>query len=132
MGGSAGRMRSFAEVIAKEINHPVQTAEQLDIHRTDRYAFYKIGPVLSVSVSYLNFNSNFYRYCKSMGKTSFCLGVVYLHCSVCLSFTPEGGCFFSCFLSVLLSVVVILFVLSVSHFIHTAGECEMPALVWEF
>jgi uridine phosphorylase len=49
MGGSAGRMRSFAEVIAKEINHPVQTAEQLDIHRTDRYAFYKIGPVLSVS-----------------------------------------------------------------------------------
>ncbi|CAI8040744.1 Uridine phosphorylase 2 [Geodia barretti] len=49
MGGSSGRMRSFAEVIAREINHPVQTAEQLDIHRTDRYAFYKIGPVLSVS-----------------------------------------------------------------------------------
>ena len=69
MGGSSGRMRSFAEVIAREINHPVQTAEQLDIHRTDRYALYKIGPVLSVSVS---------------------------------------------------------------HFIHTAGECETSALVWEF
>lgn len=49
MGGSSGRMASFAEVIAKEMNHPVQTADQLSIARTDRFALYKIGPVLSVS-----------------------------------------------------------------------------------
>ena len=51
MGGSPGRMGSFAEVVAKEINHPVNTKEELSISRTDRFAFFKIGSVLSVSVS---------------------------------------------------------------------------------
>ena len=52
MGGSPGRMESFAEVIAKEIKHPVNSKEELCISRTDRFAFYKIGPVLSISVSW--------------------------------------------------------------------------------
>ena len=51
MGGSSGRMKSFAEFIAKETNHPIQTADQLDISRTDRFYLYKIGPILSVNVS---------------------------------------------------------------------------------
>ena len=50
-GGSADRVGNFAELIAKEINHPVITKEELDISKGDRFAFYKIGPVLSVSVS---------------------------------------------------------------------------------
>ena len=50
-GGSASRMGSFAELIAKEINHPETSKDKLNISRTDRFAFYKIGPVLSVSVS---------------------------------------------------------------------------------
>lgn len=49
MGGSSDRMKSFAEFIAKETNHPIQTADQLDISRTDRFFLYKIGPILSVN-----------------------------------------------------------------------------------
>ena len=52
MGGSPGRMGSFAEVVAKEIKHPVNSKEELCISRTDRFSFYKIGPVLSISVSW--------------------------------------------------------------------------------
>ncbi len=44
-------MKSFAELIAKEINHAHDTVEDLKIQKTDRFAFYKIGPVLSISVS---------------------------------------------------------------------------------
>lgn len=51
-GGSVNRMASFAELIAKEIGHPCVTKEELDIAKTDRFAFYKIGPVLSISVSF--------------------------------------------------------------------------------
>ena len=53
MGGSGKRMGSFAELVAKEIGHHDIEKHQLDISKTDRYSFYKIGPVLSVSVSYL-------------------------------------------------------------------------------
>ena len=53
MGGSGKRMGSFAELVAKEIGHHDIEKHQLDISRTDRYSFYKIGPVLSVNVSYL-------------------------------------------------------------------------------
>lgn len=42
------RMADFAELTAKEIDCPCE-----DIHRTDRFAFLKIGPVLSISVSEL-------------------------------------------------------------------------------
>ena len=44
-------MSSFAELIAKELGHPQVTKEELSITQTDRFAFYKIGPVLSISVS---------------------------------------------------------------------------------
>ena len=50
-GGSASRMGSFAELIAKEIGHTHTSKKELDISKTDRFAFYKIGPVLSISVS---------------------------------------------------------------------------------
>ena len=45
------RMAAFAELVAKEINHPQVTKEELSIAKSDRFAFYKIGPVLSISVS---------------------------------------------------------------------------------
>ena len=44
-------MGSFAEILAKEIGHEVTEKEKLDRSKTDRYALYKIGPVLSISVS---------------------------------------------------------------------------------
>ena len=47
-------MSSFAELIAKEIGHPQVTKEELSITKTDRFAFFKIGPVLSISVSHDN------------------------------------------------------------------------------
>ena len=50
-GGSMNRMGVFAELLAKEIGHPQVTKEELSISKTDRFAFYKIGSVLSVSVS---------------------------------------------------------------------------------
>ena len=51
MGGSAKRMASFAELIAKAIGHHTSDVKQLDMAKTDRFCFYKIGPVLSVNVS---------------------------------------------------------------------------------
>ena len=50
MGGAPKRMGSFAEMIAKEIGHEVTDKDQLNQSKTDRFAFYKIGPVLSISV----------------------------------------------------------------------------------
>ena len=46
-------MGGFAEFIAKELGHPHVKREELSISKEgmDRFAFYKIGPVLSVSVS---------------------------------------------------------------------------------
>ena len=61
MGGSSGRMKSFAEFIAKETNHPIQTADQLDISRTDRFFLYKIGPILSVNVSEMTISMKLYK-----------------------------------------------------------------------
>ena len=45
-------MGVFAEFLAKELGHP-QKKEELSISKEgmDRFAIYKIGPVLSVSVS---------------------------------------------------------------------------------
>lgn len=51
MGGSSGRMGVFAEMVAKAIGHHKTELKELDLSRTDRFSFYKIGPVISVSVS---------------------------------------------------------------------------------
>ena len=53
VGGSWNRMGGFAEFIAKELGHPHVQREELSISKEgmDRFAFYKIGPVLSISVS---------------------------------------------------------------------------------
>ena len=50
-GGSVDRMGKFAEMIAEELTYPHTTMEKLSFQKTDRFSFYKIGPVLSVSVS---------------------------------------------------------------------------------
>ena len=50
MGGSSKRMATFAEKIAKAINHPQTELKHLDMTRTDRFCLYKIGPVISVNV----------------------------------------------------------------------------------
>lgn len=45
-------MKSFTEYIAKELGLAEPDAEYPNIcEGTDRYAMYKVGPVLSVSVS---------------------------------------------------------------------------------
>jgi len=51
VGGSWNRMGGFAEFIAREIGHPNVKREELSISKpgSDRFAFYKIGPVLSIS-----------------------------------------------------------------------------------
>ena len=52
VGGSPWRMKSFIEYIAGELSLEDPKAEYPNICAgTDRYAMYKIGPVLSVSVS---------------------------------------------------------------------------------
>ena len=50
-------MGVFAEFLAKELGHPHEKKEELSISKEgmDRFAIYKIGPVLSVSVSGLVF-----------------------------------------------------------------------------
>lgn len=45
-------MKAFAQFIHKELNLPGNPAEVQDIcEGTDRYCMYKVGPVLSISVS---------------------------------------------------------------------------------
>jgi uridine phosphorylase len=53
MGGTPKRMESFAYYIMKEIGHKLPTGTTLqDISQYSyRYSMYKVGPVLSVSVS---------------------------------------------------------------------------------
>ena len=51
MGGSSSRMKVFAEYMAQELS--LQDAKLDDLCTTDRYSMYKIGPVLSISVSIL-------------------------------------------------------------------------------
>ena len=52
-GGSPNRMLKFAYFIAKEINYKLPPGQEFSniSHGSDRYVLYKIGPVLSVSVS---------------------------------------------------------------------------------
>ena len=56
VGGSPWRMKSFIEYIAGELDLEDPKSEYPNICAgTDRYAMYKVGPVLSVSVStYIN------------------------------------------------------------------------------
>lgn len=53
MGGTPKRMENFAHYIMKEIGHKLPTGTALaDISQYSyRYSMYKVGPVLSISVS---------------------------------------------------------------------------------
>ena len=57
MGGTSARMEIFAHYIMKEIGHSLPTGADLqDITRkSQRFAMYKVGPVLCVSVSTARF-----------------------------------------------------------------------------
>ncbi|KAG9271673.1 uridine phosphorylase 2 isoform X1 [Astyanax mexicanus] len=50
VGGSANRMRAFAQFIHQELELPGNVDDIRDIcEETDRYSMYKVGPVLSIS-----------------------------------------------------------------------------------
>ncbi|XP_010889115.1 uridine phosphorylase 2 [Esox lucius] len=50
VGGSANRMKSFAQFIHQELDLPGSIDDITDIcEGTDRYSMYKVGPVLSIS-----------------------------------------------------------------------------------
>lgn len=52
VGGSPNRMRSFAQFMHKELGLEGDGEDLADICAgTDRYAMYRVGPVLSISVS---------------------------------------------------------------------------------
>lgn len=53
MGGTPKRMENFANYIMKEIGHKLPAGTTLlDITKNSyRYSMYKVGPVLSISVS---------------------------------------------------------------------------------
>ena len=85
MGGSANRMGSFAELIAKEIGHHDVERHQLDISKTDRFSFYKIGPVISVNVSnmFISFHSSIHLFIHSSIHPFICSSIhLFIHSSV--------------------------------------------------
>ena len=43
-------MRKVADALAEEFHLSEEEKKQIDISRTDRFLFYKVGPILSVSV----------------------------------------------------------------------------------
>lgn len=52
VGGSANRMKAFAQFMHQELKLSGNPEEIQDICAgTDRYCMYKVGPVLSISVS---------------------------------------------------------------------------------
>jgi len=51
VGGSGGRMRKVADALAEEFHLSDDEKKGIDMSRTDRFLFYKVGPILSVSVS---------------------------------------------------------------------------------
>jgi len=55
-------MLKVAEALAEEFHLTEEEKKNMDISRTDRFSFYKVGPVLSVSVSegFILFNIVFY------------------------------------------------------------------------
>jgi len=59
MGGTPKRMEQFANYIMKEIGHKLPAGTTLlDITQNSyRYSMYKVGPVLSISVSLLRFGA---------------------------------------------------------------------------
>ncbi len=46
-GGSSGRMKAFAGLLESRLNIKAE-----EISRTDRFAFFKVGPVICVNVSW--------------------------------------------------------------------------------
>lgn len=46
-------MRKVADALAEEFHLSDEEKKQIDFSRTDRFLFYKVGPILSVSVSNL-------------------------------------------------------------------------------
>lgn len=62
MGGTPKRMENFANYIMKEIGHKLPAGTTLlDITKNSyRYSMYKVGPVLSISVS-SSYHSRFFR-----------------------------------------------------------------------
>lgn len=61
MGGTPKRMEQFANYIMKEIGHKLPAGTTLlDISQYSyRYSMYKVGPVLSISVSRLQHSTRF-------------------------------------------------------------------------
>ena len=55
IGGSTRRMRKVADSLAEEFHLSDDEKKQIDMSRTDRFLIYKVGPILSISVS--NYNS---------------------------------------------------------------------------
>ena len=53
VGGSPRRMEAFAQYILKELRYQLPAGQALVniAGATDRYALYKVGPVLAASVS---------------------------------------------------------------------------------
>lgn len=77
VGGSPWRMKAFIEYIATELNMNDPKSEYPNICAgTDRYAMYKIGPVLSVSVCspvlYCTLKSSAYSSAQSQCVKMFC------------------------------------------------------------
>lgn len=64
MGGTPKRMENFANYIMKEIGHKLPAGTTLlDITKNSyRYSMYKVGPVLSISVSFSYYLSRFFRH----------------------------------------------------------------------
>lgn len=64
MGGTARRMRDFANFIMKELGYKLSSGSELEdlTARGHRYSMYKVGCVLCVSVStnfYISHQNNF-------------------------------------------------------------------------
>ena len=56
-------MRKVADALAEEFHLSDDEKKQMDISRTDRFLFYKVGPILSISVSNYNTCENNHILC---------------------------------------------------------------------
>jgi len=68
-GGSSSRLKSFAELVSERLD-----LEYKDMSRTDRFSFFKVGPIICINVSHF--------FCHMCGRVVVVVVVVVALCAV--------------------------------------------------
>lgn len=91
MGGSAKRMKDFADFIAEELGHRFPVSEDLT-GNANRFSMYKVGPILSVNhgIGGASLSVLLHELCKLMAYAK-CKDPIFIRIGTCGGIGIEGG-----------------------------------------